>query len=217
LREKAVDYLRQAGRKAGARSALGDARGWFEQALGILKALPESRSTLEQGFEIRLELRPGLHQLGEIRKILEYLREAETLAERLNDERRRGRVCAVMTHTNSLLGDLDEAFASGTRALEIAGRLGDLRLRVLATSYLAQAYYWGGEYERVVELATDNLAVLPADWVNEFFGATTPPSVADRGWLVMSLAGLGRFAEAIGHEVEAIRLAEPTHHPYTVG
>jgi class 3 adenylate cyclase/tetratricopeptide (TPR) repeat protein len=217
LREKAVDYLRQAGRKAGARSALQDARGWFEQALGILKTMPESRSTLEQGFEIRLELRPGLHQLGEIRQILEYLREAETLAERLNDERRRGRVCAVMANTNSLLGDLDEAFSSGTRALEIAGRLGDLRLRVLAGSYLAQAHYWRGDYERVVELATDNLAVLPADWVNEFFGATTPPSVADRGWLVMSLAGLGRFAEAIEHEVEAIRLAEPTHHPYTVG
>ena len=217
LREKAVDYLRQAGRKAGARSALQDARGWFEQALGILKALPESRSTLEQGFEIRLELRPGLHQLGEIRQIQEYVREAETIAERLNDERRRGRVCAVMTNTNSLLGDLDEAFSSGTRALEIAGRLGDLRLRVLATSYLAQAHYWRGDYERVVELATDNLAVLPPDCVNEFFGATTPPSVSDRGWLAMSLAGLGRFAEAIEHEVEAIRLAEPTHHPYTVG
>ena len=37
--------------KAAARSALQDARGWFEQALGVLAALPESPSTLEQGFE----------------------------------------------------------------------------------------------------------------------------------------------------------------------
>ena len=59
LREKAVDYLRQAGAKASARSALQEARGWFEQALGVLEALPESQSTLEQGFEIRLELRLG--------------------------------------------------------------------------------------------------------------------------------------------------------------
>ena len=36
LREKAVHYLRQAGHKAAARSALPDARGWFEQALGVL-------------------------------------------------------------------------------------------------------------------------------------------------------------------------------------
>jgi predicted ATPase len=58
LWEKAVDYFRQAGGKATARSALQDARGWFEQALGALEALPESQSTLEQAFEIRLELRP---------------------------------------------------------------------------------------------------------------------------------------------------------------
>ena len=55
-----MDYLRQAGRKAAARSALQDARAWFEQALGVLEALPESQSTLEQAFEIRLELRPVL-------------------------------------------------------------------------------------------------------------------------------------------------------------
>ena len=33
----------------------------------------------------------------------------------------------------------------------------------------------------------------------------------------MSLAQLGRFAEATEYEAEAIRLAESTHHPYTVG
>ena len=33
----------------------------------------------------------------------------------------------------------------------------------------------------------------------------------------MSLAELGRFAEAAQYEAEALRLAEPTHHAYTVG
>ena len=217
LREKAVHYLRQAGLKAAARSALQDARGWFEQALGVLEALPESPSTLEQGFEIRLELRPVLIQLGEVRRALERLREAETLAERLNDDRRRGRVCAFMTNAHSLLGELDEALVTGTRALEIAGRLGDLRLRILTTTYLEQAHYFRGEYERVVELATDNLAALPADWVYEHFGAAMPISVYDRtGWSGASPSS-ARFAEAAEHEAEALRLAEPTHHAYTVG
>jgi predicted ATPase len=56
LREKAVHYLRQAGDKAAARSALQDARAWFEQALGALEELPESQGTLEEAFEIRLSL-----------------------------------------------------------------------------------------------------------------------------------------------------------------
>ena len=217
LREKAVHYLRQAGLKAAARSALQDALVWLEQALGVLEALPESQSTLERAFDIRLELRPVLNQLGEVRRALERLREAEILAERLNDDRRRARICAFLTTAHSLLSELDEALESGTRALAIARVLGDLELRILATSYLEQAHYLRGEYERVVELATDNLAALPADWVYEYLGLTAPASVYDRFWLVVSLAELGRFAEAAEYEAEAIRIAEPTHHAFTVG
>jgi class 3 adenylate cyclase/tetratricopeptide (TPR) repeat protein len=216
-REKAVQYLWQAGGKAAARSALSDARTWFEQALGVLDALPESRAALEQAFEIRLELRRVLRQLGEGRQMLEQLREAEAVAEQLKDDRRRGQVCAFMTTVLSGLDELDEALVTGTRALEIAERLGDLRLRILATSCLEQAYYYRGEYDRVVEFATDNLAALPADWVHEYFGLTVPVSVFSRAWLIMSLAELGRFAEAARYEAEAIRLAESTQHVFAIG
>jgi class 3 adenylate cyclase/tetratricopeptide (TPR) repeat protein len=217
LREKAVDYLRQAGLKAAARSALSDARGWFEQALGVLAALPERPSTLEQGFEIRLELGTVLSRLGKARRRLEHMHEAETLAERLNDDHRRGRVYVGMMNTHSLLGELDEALMTGTRALEIAARLGDLRLRILATTHLAQAHQFRGDFERAVELATDSLAMLPVDWVYESLGnSTISMSVFCRFWVVHSLAELGRFAEAAPHEAELLRLAGPTQHPSTV-
>ena len=216
LREKAVDYLRQAGLKAAARSAPQDARASFEQALSVLEALPESQSTLEQAFEIRLELRPVMQQLGEARRMLERLREAEALAERLNDDGRRGRVCALATNDHSRLEELDEALVTGGRALEIAGRLGDVRLRILTTSFLGQTHYYRGEYERAVGLAIDNLAALPADWVYEYFGNSAPASVYDRACLVRSLAELGRFGEAATYEAEAIRIAESTQHAFTI-
>ena len=92
-----------------------------------------------------------------------------------------------------------------------------MRLRILTTSYLEQAHYYRGEYEHVVELATDNLAALPADWVHEYFGMAVPASVFGRAWLIMSLAELGRFAEAAKYEAEAIQLAEPTQHAHTIG
>jgi tetratricopeptide (TPR) repeat protein len=177
-------------------SALPDARAWFEQALSVLDALPESLSTLEEAFEIRLELRPVLSLLGEIRPMLERLREAETLAQRLNDDLRRGRVCAFVTNAHAQLGELDEALVTGSRGLEIAGRLGDLRLRIRTTTYLEGVHYDRGDYERVVELATDNLSALPPDWDYEYFGSSVSMSVFDRFWLVLSLAELGRFAEA---------------------
>jgi class 3 adenylate cyclase len=217
LTEKAVRYLCQAGQKAAARSALADARGWLEQALGALQELPESAATLTQGLEIRLELRLVLSQLGEVRPALERLREAGALAERLNDERQRGRVSAMMMNFHSLLGELDEALVAGNCALEIAERIGDLRLRILATTYLEQAHYFRGEYARAIELGCENLKVLRAEWLYEYFGGTAPVSVSDRCWLVLAFAALGRFDEAMEHAVEALGLAEPTQHATTVG
>lgn len=217
LKEKAVHYLRQAGAKAAARSAPADARVWFEQALGALKRLPENRARMEQAFEVCLELRPVLRQLGEGPQMLEYLREAEAISERLNDDLKRGRVCAFMTTVLSSLDELDEAVQTGGRALEIAHRLGDLRLRILSASYLEQAHYYRGEYEQVIEYATDNLVALPPEWQHEYFGMAVPASIFARAWLIMSLAELGRFSEAEKHGTDAIRLAEPTEHTHTIG
>src|SRR6185503_3859405 len=103
--EKAVTYLRRAGLKAATRSALREAQVWFDQALGSLAALPDSPSTLEQGFEIRLELGAVLVQLGEARRRLEHAREAEILAERLNDDRRRARAHLALCNAHALLGE----------------------------------------------------------------------------------------------------------------
>ena len=217
LWDQAVVYLRQAGLKAAAKSAPNAARSWLEQALGILATLPPNALTVKQAFETRLELRPVLNQLGEPRRMLERLREAESLAEQLNDGRHRGRVCAFMATTHSLLGELDEAIATSYRARQIADQLGDLELHILGTSFLAQAHYYRGEYEAVVEVASDNLAVLPVDWTYAYFGNVAPASVFDRAWLAMALAQLGRFCEAAKEEVEAIRLAEPMQHAFTVG
>jgi tetratricopeptide (TPR) repeat protein len=219
--DKAVHYLWLAGRKAAARSAPQEARRWFEQALSVLEALPESSSTLEQAFDIRLELRSMLSLLGEARQMLERLHEAEALAGRLNDnDRRRGRVYSLMTNTYSLLGQLDDAVATGARALEIARRLRDVAFRILTTTYLQQAHYYRGEYARVVELATDNLAALSANPMHEQyprFGSTAPEAVFDRYWLVRSLSELGRFAEAAPYAAEALRIAAGAHRAYTVG
>jgi tetratricopeptide (TPR) repeat protein len=149
--------------------------------------------------------------------MLARFREAAKVAERLNDDGRRGRVYAVMILTHTHLGELDEALFSATQALEIARRLGDLKLRLVAQTYLEQAYYYRNEFERAVELAAGNLAALPPDWVYERFGTPAPISIHDRVWLLAGLPELGRFAEALSYEAEALRIAAATQHAYTLG
>jgi tetratricopeptide (TPR) repeat protein len=217
LKEKAVHYLRQAGAKETARGALQEARTSFEQALDILKSLPESRTTMEEAFEVRLELRIVLRQLGEVGLMLDHLRQAEVLAEQLNDDVRRCRVFSFLTVVLSNLGQVDEAAVIGARSVEIARHIGDLRLSIITGSNLAEPYYLRGKYEQAVGVAAGSLAALPSQWVHEYFGMAVPPSVFARGWLVMSLADLGRFQEAIQHEAEAIKIAEATKHAHTIG
>ena len=216
LGAKAVHYLRQAGLKAAGRSSLADARTWFEHALTALEALPDSPALLEQAFDVRIELRPVLNQMGEVAEMVQRLGEAAAVAEKLDDDRRRCRVHAYMTNARCVRGELDEALASGGRALALALALGDLELRILTTSYLNQAHYIRGDYLRTVGLATENLAALPADWAHRYLGRPAPPSVYDRYYLAMSLAQLGRFGEAAARGAEAIELAERMQHPFTL-
>ena len=95
--DKALAYCRQAGEKALARSAHREAAGYFEQALSALPHLPETRDTREQAIDLRLALRTALLPSGDSERILAYLREAEALAESLDDPRRLAQVSRFLS------------------------------------------------------------------------------------------------------------------------
>jgi class 3 adenylate cyclase/DNA-binding winged helix-turn-helix (wHTH) protein/tetratricopeptide (TPR) repeat protein len=212
LWEKAANYLRWAGTKAEARSGLLDALAWLKQALVAVRRLPENRTTLEQATEICLEVRAVLAQLGEPRQALEFLREAEILAERLNDDHRRCRVRSRMINLQVMLGEFDQAFASGERVLAFAHALGDSELYGETTNCLGMIHFFRCDHARVLELLADNARSRLAN----------RPGMShilyqDYSYLIMSLAELGRFAEAAECEIEMMRLAESTRHPHSIG
>jgi class 3 adenylate cyclase/predicted ATPase len=64
LWEKAAEYFHQAGKKAAARSATQEAIEYLEQALEVVKYLPEERRTIEKSIDIRIDLGPALMARG---------------------------------------------------------------------------------------------------------------------------------------------------------
>ena len=147
--DKACTYFRQAGAKAATRSAYREAVTCCEQALVALEHLPESRDTLTQGIDLRLELREVLHPLGAIERIRTCLHDAEILAETVADDQRLGRVCRVVCLLSFQTGDYGRGLASGQRALAIGEALGDVRLQFSAHHHLGMNYHMLGDYGRV--------------------------------------------------------------------
>ena len=74
--KQAVTYFQQAGEQAVARSAHREAVAAFEQALGALQHLPDSRDTHAQAIDLRLDLRTALYPLGELGRVRVCLQDA---------------------------------------------------------------------------------------------------------------------------------------------
>jgi predicted ATPase len=115
--DKALRYVRQAGAKAVARAANREVVMYFEETLMVLQQLPTNRDTCEQAIEVRIELRYALLMLGELGRVLQWLCEAETLAESLNDSYWLGRISIYMAHHCWLTGDDNPADEGLTRPL----------------------------------------------------------------------------------------------------
>jgi class 3 adenylate cyclase/tetratricopeptide (TPR) repeat protein len=206
--DKAVVAFQQAGTKAALHSAYHEAVACFEQALLALKHLPECSATLQQTCDVLLELRSWLVPLADYARILDHLREAEAIAERLGDHRRLSLVCAHLTDYFRLTGASEQAVACGERALTFATELHDFALQISATLRLGPACHVIGDYRRAIQLLKHNVELLHGARSRERFGSAGVSAVLARSYLVFPLVELGEFGEALAIGGEALRLAE---------
>jgi tetratricopeptide (TPR) repeat protein len=215
--EKALAYGRQAGDKAQARSAYREAVVCFEQALAALAHLPDNRAATEQAIDLRLGLRTPLNALAEPpERIRAHLRRAETLAQTLGDDLRRGWVYAAMGNNCWRAGEVDRAIATNQRALAEATSLGHVGLQARAHIQLGQAYFDAGDYARAVDSLARNVATLQGDLLSERFGTNGSVAASSRVWLSYCLAERGAFAEGLALAEAGLRLAEAVHYPFTM-
>ena len=146
--------------------------------------------------------------LGELPRIRRAIDEANGLATRLGDRRRLGWVSGYMAHLDWIAGDEERAVESGRRALAYATEVGDFDLEVLANFYVGVAYHAMSDYSRATTFLEWIVASLPGDLVHKPFGLVALPSVLARGLLSWCLAERGRFAGAIEHGRQGVRIGE---------
>jgi tetratricopeptide (TPR) repeat protein len=213
---KALTYLRQAGAKSVNRQANRAAVAFFESALAVLKHLPEDRSTLEQGVDIRFDIRNALQPLGDLSHILEYLHEAERLAAQLVDERRQGWVASYLCEHYRMIGAPELAAKAGERALHVAQSMSDLSLRAVTNLPMGLLFHALGQYARAIAMFKSNIEMLDGELLEEQFGLFGLLSVFSRGFLAWCHAELGEFAQGEGASDEGLRIASAVEHPFSL-
>ena len=212
--DKALRYCRQAAANAMTRSAYQEATASLQQALAVLSHLPESRDTMEQAVDLHVNLRHVFLHSGQRERIGEHLHAAKALAEALGDQRLLGLISSFMTnYFVTVVGDPDQALASGQRTFALTQALGDFALQIVANFHLGQLYQILGDYHRAVATLKANVTALTGDFLYAGFDLAAPPSVMSRTFLVCSLAELGAFAEGMAYGEEAIRIAEGPDRP----
>jgi tetratricopeptide (TPR) repeat protein len=216
LRDKAVEYLRQAGAKAAARSAHREAVAFFEQALEILEADGPPEAALGTAIDLVFDLRASLAPLGEFARTLAHLRRAEARAETLGDRRRLGWVSAYLTQSYYTLGEQAAAIRSAERALEVGSELGDAPIQIAATFGLGQACHVLGDYHEAGRHLTRAVDAVEGELSRERWGLAGLVSVASRIWLAASLADVGEFAQALQCARDGLAVAEAAGHPWSI-
>jgi DNA-binding NtrC family response regulator/tetratricopeptide (TPR) repeat protein len=210
LWDSALLYYRQAGDKAVARSAFREAVACYEQALTALRYLPEQRDTLAQAIDLRLALADALRALGEpVGRGFDALRQAETLAEALGDQRRLGRLYDSIGHHCWRMGAYEDAIAYGQRALTAAS--GDVLYQAHAHSLLGTYYFSLGAYRQARDELRQSMAALEGELRHRRIGMMVY-SIRTRSWLAECLAVLGEFTEGAACAAEAARIAEAAAH-----
>jgi class 3 adenylate cyclase/tetratricopeptide (TPR) repeat protein len=213
--DKALRYLKQAGDKALARSAVKEAVAYFDQALHALRQLPATPERVAQEIDLCLELRNALHPLGETDRVLEILSHAQKLAEEAGDDRRLGRIFSLVAQSFRVKGEYARALETGERGASIGESLDDLSIQVTANFHLGQTHFQIAAHERAMERHGANVAMLKGDLARQRLGMAGLPAVFSRGHLAWSLAEQGDFAQAIDLCDEAVRLANGARHGYS--
>ncbi len=211
-----MEFLRQAGLRAAARSAHREAVTFFEQALEILEADGPREAALPTAIDLVFDLRASLAPLGEFTRTLAHLRRAETRAETLGDRWRLGWVSAYLTQSYYTLGEQAAAIRSAERALGIGAELGDRPLQIAASFGLGQAHHVLGVYPAAQRHLRSAVAAVDGELVRERWGMAGLVSVAARVWLAASLAEVGEFDEALECIHAGLAVAEAADHPWSI-
>jgi class 3 adenylate cyclase/tetratricopeptide (TPR) repeat protein len=206
--DKAADYLSLAYANASRRAATREAINIFNRAIDALARLPEEVAAV-RAIDLRLHAFATFHIAGANDKLIELIREAERVAERIGDRRRLVAAGAQTAFALWLNGKHDEAQARAEAVLTMAEMPADFPIVIAALFNLANIYHAKGRIAEAVGLHRRMLGMLQGGLSRKRFGWSAPPGVLGRAFCAWYLLDLGEIGPAAAMLEEAEALSSP--------
>jgi len=213
---QAASYLEQAGDKAMARCAFADATAWFEQAITTHAHLPQTREALEQGIDIRFDLRNALIQVGDTERMHEHLIDAQRIAQDIGDQPRLARASGYLSYAFLKAGNYQRALEAGQLAIDIGEALGNRPLILEMDFRLGQVYAALGQYGRALTLLDHRAQLGESEALRDPLSPPFPLSLHAKEWMGYCMARTGDFAVGIPLLEGTIPLAEESGQPFAL-
>jgi tetratricopeptide (TPR) repeat protein len=186
------------------------------QAVEAQARLPAGSVPPEDVFDLRLQAARPLYATGDIAGFTERIRDAQSLAETLGDRRRLATAYIHACESLRTEHEHQRAIAAGEAGLDLAIEIGDQGLQDQANFQLGLVYRWRGDHAQA--LTYFEVATASVPHLRPGIAVHLVPYIPGLGSRVMSLAALGRFAEAWPLAREAVRLvgagAQPAAYPF---
>jgi tetratricopeptide (TPR) repeat protein len=196
---KAVQYLDLANQKAAKLNAMEEAKAYFDEAMELLDALPETEENRQRRISLLVNQGIMFFLLLRHPEYYDLLTRYEPTA--LGNPELLGAFYARLGHCEFSFGNYDQAIQTLTKAAELAEASGNVEEAGYAYVFLEFSHFDRGDYDRVLALKEDVLRTMEHQFNLRFH--TYALSLASRAY-----ACLGRWDESVEEGQKALSVAE---------
>ncbi len=199
--DKAVRYLDLANQKAAKLNAMEEAKAYFDEAMVLLDALPETEENQQRRISLLVNQGWVFLLLFKFPEYYELLTRYEPMARELGNPELLGAFYARLGHCEFSFCHFDQAIHTFGKAAELCQGAGNFQDAGYAYVFWEFCHFDRGDYERVLALKEDVLSTMEQQFNLRFH--TYALSVASR-----ACACLGRWDEAVVEAQKALSTAE---------
>ena len=184
--DKAVQYLDLANQKAAKLNAMEEAKTYFDEAMELLDALPETEENRQRRISLLVNQGIVFFLLFKSPEYYDLLTRYEPMARDLGNPELLGAFYARLGHCEFSFGNYDQAIRTFDKAAELCQAAGNVGDAAYAYTFWEMSHLDRGDFERVLALKDDVLRTVEHQFNLRFH--TFALSIAARAY-----ACLGRW------------------------